>query len=405
MAEEGESSKVGVSDPLMETGVKEGEKCEEKESGIRGNMYLYADEPDERQPVARLLSKLADLNSLPPLIGGGSDVEGGSGQKGAELGTLTGVYLPCIQNIFGVILFIRMVWIVGTAGVPLGFVVVLICCMVTFATSISLSAIATNGIVPAGGSYFMISRALGPEFGGAVGVLFFLATGIAGAMYISGAVEIVLNYMAPEMGLFGDFRTDPNVLYHNIRLYGTILVMICGIIVYIGVKFVSKIAPIALVCVILSIFSIYGGIFVNYEGTDATFCMLGDRIMACPVEHCTKNQSDPKSLYNIFCKRVDGKGVDGKRVDGNDPTSNLYNLTNLMNQQIPSYETSLNGPRYSCDQYFMDHEPKIERAVPGEFLFLSFPFCITFFFSLSFPLSFIYFSPSSSLACILSFPR
>lgn len=59
-------------------------------------------------------------------------------------------------------------------------------------TSISMSAIATNGVVPGGGSYFMISRALGPEFGGAVGILFYLGTTVASSMYIVGAVEIFL---------------------------------------------------------------------------------------------------------------------------------------------------------------------------------------------------------------------
>ena len=59
-------------------------------------------------------------------------------------------------------------------------------------TAISMSAVATNGVVPGGGSYFLISRALGPEFGGAVGVLFYLGTSVASSMYIVGAVEILL---------------------------------------------------------------------------------------------------------------------------------------------------------------------------------------------------------------------
>ena len=62
----------------------------------------------------------------------------------------------------------------------------------TMLTSISMSAIATNGVVPGGGSYFMISRALGPEFGGAVGILFYLGTSVASSMYIIGAIEILV---------------------------------------------------------------------------------------------------------------------------------------------------------------------------------------------------------------------
>ena len=68
-------------------------------------------------------------------------------------------------------------------------------------TAISMSAIATNGKIPAGGSYFMISRTLGPEMGGAVGMQFYLATTVASAMYILGAVEILINYIAPGMSL------------------------------------------------------------------------------------------------------------------------------------------------------------------------------------------------------------
>ncbi len=62
----------------------------------------------------------------------------------------------------------------------------------TLLTSISTSAIATNGIVPAGGPYFIISRSLGPECGGAVGILFYLGNTVAASMYIVGSCEIFL---------------------------------------------------------------------------------------------------------------------------------------------------------------------------------------------------------------------
>ncbi|KOB73819.1 Uncharacterized protein OBRU01_10424, partial [Operophtera brumata] len=210
------------------------------------------------------------------------------------MGTLIGVYLPCIQNIFGVILFIRLTWVVGTAGAIQGF-------LITMLTAISMSAIATNGVVPAGGSYFMISRSLGPECGGAVGMLFYTGTTLAAAMYIVGAVEIVMTYMAPWISLFGDFTKDPEAMYNNFRVYGTGLLLIMGMVVFVGVKFVNKFATIALACVILSITAVYAGIFVNFNGIDnLKMCVLGNRLLKdIKIDNCSKDIHG--ELHQLFC--------------------------------------------------------------------------------------------------------
>ena len=68
-------------------------------------------------------------------------------------------------NIWGVMLFIRLSWVVGQSGILLSSVVVILSGVVTTITTLSMSAICTNGEVKGGGAYYLISRSLGPEFG------------------------------------------------------------------------------------------------------------------------------------------------------------------------------------------------------------------------------------------------
>ncbi|GAB0091147.1 solute carrier family 12 member 6 [Sergentomyia squamirostris] len=270
----------------------------EKTAHYDTNLYLYSEEIDTRPRAATIISSLANYSNTIPAA---SEADSKPPPPSARMGTLIGVYLPCIQNIFGVILFIRLTWVVGTAGAIFGFLIVLTCCCVTMLTAISMSAIATNGVVPAGGSYFMISRSLGPEFGGAVGMLFYTGTTLAAAMYIVGAVEIVLTYMAPWLSIFGDFTKDASAMYNNFRVYGTVLLIIMGTIVFVGVKFVNKFASVALACVILSIIAVYAGIFDNINGNDKLhMCVLGNRLLKdIPIENCTQEKGG--HLWNLFC--------------------------------------------------------------------------------------------------------
>lgn len=83
---------------------------------------------EDRPRISTLLNSLANYSNTIP--GPPSDPDAKPAAGGARMGTLIGVYLPCIQNIFGVILFIRLTWVVGTAGAICGFCIVLTCCCV-----------------------------------------------------------------------------------------------------------------------------------------------------------------------------------------------------------------------------------------------------------------------------------
>ena len=85
--------------------------------------------------------------------------------KVIKFGWMEGVMLRCLLNIWGTMLFLRLTWVVGQAGIWQGLLVITLCNVVTWLSALSMSAISSNGQIAAGGVYYMISRALGPAIG------------------------------------------------------------------------------------------------------------------------------------------------------------------------------------------------------------------------------------------------
>ncbi|XP_016966178.1 bumetanide-sensitive sodium-(potassium)-chloride cotransporter isoform X1 [Drosophila biarmipes] len=161
-----------------------------------------------------------------------------------KFGWIKGVLVRCLLNIWGVMLFLRLSWVVGQAGVIEGFVLILTTTAVTTITALSMSAISTNGVIKGGGTYYMISRSLGPEFGGSIGLIFSLANAVACAMYVVGFCESMLAMMTT----FDWKIVDAGV--QDVRIIGCITILLLLIIVVVGMEWEAK-AQIGLLIILL----------------------------------------------------------------------------------------------------------------------------------------------------------
>uniref|UniRef100_A0A915K3N0 Amino acid permease/ SLC12A domain-containing protein n=1 Tax=Romanomermis culicivorax TaxID=13658 RepID=A0A915K3N0_ROMCU len=164
-------------------------------------------------------------------------------------------------------------------------------------------------MVPAGGPYYMISRNLGPELGGAVGILFYLGTTVAASMYILGAAEIFMLYIYPKSKIFDD-------TFMCYRLYGTLILIMLSCIVVSGVKVVNKFALPTVFIVNLCILLSFGGVFVKISGSSKiNYCMVGDRLanlknyldnhegdrVACNITELTRVYCHNASFSSLNC--------------------------------------------------------------------------------------------------------
>uniref|UniRef100_A0A8C2AT55 Solute carrier family 12 member 7a n=1 Tax=Cyprinus carpio TaxID=7962 RepID=A0A8C2AT55_CYPCA len=331
------------------------------------NMALYEDEMDSTPMVSSLLNKLANYTNITQGALEHEEAESEDGIQrvtvnGPQMGTFIGVFLPCMQNILGVILFLRLTWIVGTAGIMEALAIVFMCCSCTMLTAISMSAIATNGVVPAGGSYYMISRALGPEFGGAVGLCVYLGTTFAGSMYILGTMEIFLTYIMPNAAVFEAKSREPTGMQNNMRIYGTFCLVIMTLVVFVGVKYVNKMALVFLSCVMLSIMAIYAGVIqsaIKPPNSQHRVCLLGNRTLQnsrfdkCEKTELINNVTTPTQLWKLFCTG----GIENATCDEYFTHNNLTEIQavrGLLSGLYKSHLTS-NYPERASDKSDESH--------------------------------------------------
>ena len=166
-------------------------------------------------------------------------------QSAGRFGTFGGVFTPNVLTILGIILFLRIGWVVGQTGLWGALAIVVLANLISLLTGLSLSAIATSMQVKAGGNYYLISRSLGLEIGGAIGIPLYLSQAISVAFYIIGFTEALTSIAFFQ-------AVDP-------RLIATVVAIAFGVISYVGADFALKIQYFILAILILAIGSFFAG--------------------------------------------------------------------------------------------------------------------------------------------------
>ncbi|NNG09258.1 MAG: Na-K-Cl cotransporter, partial [Arenibacter sp.] len=167
-----------------------------------------------------------------------------------KFGTFAGVFTPTLLTILGVIMYLRMGWVVGNAGLLGAWLIIIISFLITLTTALSMSAITTNIRIGAGGAYAIISQALGLEVGGSLGIPRYVSQGLAVTMYIFGFRE-------------GWLEIFPG---HNAFLVDIIVFAVLITIAYISADLAIKTQFFIMLVIILSLVSI---VMAAYSGSMA----------------------------------------------------------------------------------------------------------------------------------------
>lgn len=174
-----------------------------------------------------------------------TDTDSQPEQQGNMFGTFGGVFTPSILTILGAIMFLRANFVLGHAGILGAVLILALCNVVTSLTALSVSAVSTNMELRGGGAYFMISRVLGPEFGGAIGIGLYFAQALSVPFYILAFTEALTS-------------TFPALRAYSLAIM-LVSATILFVISYVGASWAIKTQYVIMAVLSISIVAFMGG--------------------------------------------------------------------------------------------------------------------------------------------------
>ena len=172
-----------------------------------------------------------------------------------KFGFFAGVFTPSILTILGVIMYLRLGWVTGVAGLAGAIAIIVLAHVISSATGLGVSSIATDKKIKAGGIYYILSRSLGLPMGGSIGITLFIGTALSIALYIVGFTE---NFLS--LKLISNLLDITEVTLSHIRITGSIVLMLLIVIALVSTNAAIKTQFIILGVIVLSLLSIILGI-------------------------------------------------------------------------------------------------------------------------------------------------
>lgn len=226
----------------------------------------------------------------------------------SKLGTFDGVFIPTTLNVLSILMFLRFGFILGQAGILGIMFLLLLSYLINLVTTLSISAISTNGTVRGGGAYYMISRSLGPEFGGSIGIVFYIGQVLNTGMNLVGFCDPIISAFGSESGELANFIPESR---WYIFLYSSILLVFVTMACTVGSNFFAKSSLVLFVVLIFCTLSVpvsaffvspyidtrYGGAFY----TGLSWNTFKDNLMPRFTTGAAGSQSPGKETFqNMF---------------------------------------------------------------------------------------------------------